>query len=405
LGIVEQQGGAMSKAWMAARGWLPGGRQLAALALVLPILAACAVGSESGQAPIKIGVQGPITGQWALEGLGFRNAVALLAEEVNARGGPLGNGRAIVLVEGDDRGDADEARRVAERLIAEGVVAVIGAYNSDATAASAPLYDQAGIVQITPSSTATDLTQHGYSRFFRLCYLDDRQGLFVADLMAADLKVARAALVHDGSLYAKGLAEWAQHYLLERGVEVAYFGAVVPGQRDFTPLIRQLEQSGAEAVYFTAYWREAGLLVKQMREMGLDDVRFMAGDAVNNPEFAQIAGPAAAAGSLITTFPLPRDLESQEVRQFNADYQAKYGEVPQSIYTLMAADAFRLLVHAMEETGSVDPAKLAAHLHGIQDYPGFTGVIQGYDDKGDRIGAGHVVYVVTQEGEFELFKP
>jgi len=395
----------MSKVWMEARGWLRRAWPFAFLALVLLVLAACGAGASSDKAPIKIGVQGPITGQWALEGVGFRNAVALLAEEINAQGGPLGDGRAIVLVEGDDRGDPDEARRVAERLIAEGVVAVIGAYNSDATAAAAPLYDQAGIVQITPSSTATGLTEHGYSRFFRVCYLDDRQGLFVANLMATDLHVERAALVHDGSLYARGLADWTQRSLQERGVEVVYFGAVAPGQRDFTPVILALEESGAEAVYFTAYWREAGLLVKQMREMGLEGVRFLAGDAVNNPEFAQIAGREAAVGSLITTFPLPRDLQSAEARAFMAGYEAQYGQIPQSIYTLMAADGFRLLVDAMVETGSVDPADLAAHLHAIHDYPGITGAIEGYDEKGDRMGAGHVVYVVTEEGDFALFQP
>lgn len=394
----------MSTLWMKARGWVRRAWPFASLALVLALLAACAPGPGSDRA-VKIGVQGPITGQWALEGLGFRNAVALLAEQVNAQGGPLGDGRTIVIVEGDDRGDPDEARRVAERFIAEGVVAVIGAYNSDATAAAAPLYDQAGVIQITPSSTATDLTQHGYSRFFRVCFLDDRQGLFVADLMAADLNVKRAALVHDGSLYARGLADWTQRYLEERGIQVVYFGAVTPGQRDFTAVIQALEDSGAEAVYFTAYWREAGLLVKQMREMGLESVRFLAGDAVNNPEFAEIAGSEAAAGALITTFPLPRDLRSREATEFVAAYEAKYGEVPQSIYTLMAADGFRLLVDAMIETGSMDPADLAAHLHAIQDYPGITGIIEGYDDKGDRAGAGHVVYVVTQEGDFELYKP
>jgi branched-chain amino acid transport system substrate-binding protein len=395
----------MRNVWLEARGWARRAWPFAFLALVLPALAACAIGPSSNKGDIKIGVQGPITGQWALEGVGFRNAVALLADQVNAQGGPLGDGRAIVLVEGDDRGDPDEARRVAERLIAEGVVAVIGAYNSDATAAAAPLYDQAGIVQITPSSTATDLTQQGYSRFFRVCFLDDRQGLFVANLLATDLGVARVALVHDESLYARGLADWTQRYLQERGVEVAYFGAVVPGQRDFTPVILALEESGAEAVYFTAYWREAGLLVKQMREMGLDSVRFLAGDAVNNPEFAEIAGREAAAGALITTFPLPRDLESPQAREFMASYEARYGEAPQSIYTVMAADAFRLLVEAMKATGTADPETLAAHLHTLQDYPGISGVIEGYDEKGDRTGAGHVVYMINQEGEFELFKP
>jgi branched-chain amino acid transport system substrate-binding protein len=349
-------------------------------------------------------VEGPTTGQWALEGIGFRNAVTLLAEQINADGGLLG-GRQIEIVEGDDRGDADEAKRVAERLVGEGVLAVVGAYNSDASKAAAPVYNQAGILQITPSSTATDLTQQGYDNFMRVCFLDDRQGLFAADLIVHTLAKTKVALIHDDSLYAKGLAEWTQIYLEERGAQVVYSDAITPGQRDFSPVIQALGQQGADVVYFTAYWREAGLLIKQMRDLGMDGVQFVAGNAVNNPEFVQIAGARAATGTLITTEPLPQDLDNPEARQFMADYEAKYGEPPVSIWTLMAADAFRLVVHAIEQTESTDPAVLANYLHELTDYPGITGTIEGYDEKGDRLGAGHVVYRVNEQGEFELYNP
>jgi branched-chain amino acid transport system substrate-binding protein len=378
---------------------------LTILALVGSVVS-CGGGGDKGS--IKIGVEGPMTGQWALEGLGFRNAVTLLAEQVNAEGGLLG-GRMIEIVEGDDRGDADEAGRVAQRLVDEGVIAVVGAYNSDASKAAAEVYDEAGVLQITPSSTATDLTQQGYERFMRVCFLDDRQGLFVAGFLTATMGKSKVALIHDDSLYAKGLAEWTQRYLEERGAETVYFGAITPGQRDFAPTIEALEESGAEAVYFTAYWREAGLLVKQMHETGMlgsgSTLTFVAGDAVNNPEFVQIAGVEAAAGTFISTSPLPQDMDTPEAKQFIADYEAKYGETPASIYTLMAADAFRLLVYAIEQTGSTEPGALSDYLHGVKDYPGITGTIDGYDEKGDRLGAGHVLYQVSETGEFVFFNP
>ncbi|MGD8624023.1 MAG: branched-chain amino acid ABC transporter substrate-binding protein [Anaerolineae bacterium] len=368
--------------------------------LVLTALLSCGGGDQE---PIRIGVQGPITGEWALEGIGFRNAVTLLAEQINQEGGLLG-GRQITIVEGDDRGDPDEAGRVAERLVSEGVVAVVGAYNSDATRAAAPIYDQAGVLHITPSSTATNLTEPGYTRFMRVCFLDDRQGLFAAELMAKDLGLEKVALVHDDSMYAKGLAEWTQRYLEEMGATVVHVGTIAPGQRDFGQVIQALQEKGAEAVYFTAYWREAGLLVKQMEAVGLEQVQFVAGNAVNNPEFIQIAGVKAAVGVLITTEPLPQDLTSPEAVSFMADYEARYGVSPQSIWTLMAADAFRLIVHAIEETGSTDPAALADYLHDLAGYPGITGTIQGFDEKGDRLGAGHVVYRVNDDGAFVLYR-
>ena len=372
-----------------------------ALALVLSALTAC--GGSGSKEPIKIGVEGSITGQWSLEGIGFRNAVTMLAEQINAKGGLLG-GRQIVIVEGDDRGDADEATRVAERLAGEGVVVVIGAYNSDATATASAVYNQAGILHITPSSTATGLTEKGYKRFMRTCFLDDRQGLFAAHQIVDTLGKKKVALVHDDSLYAKGLAEWTGRYLQELDGEVVYLGVITAGQRDFSEVVQGIQNSQAEVVYFTAYWREGGLLVKQMRETGVT-LQFMAGNATNNPEFVQIAGVENAAGTLVTTEPLPQDLTNAEAKQFMADYQAKYGQAPVSIWTLMAADAFRLWAYAVEQTKSTDPAVVSDYLHKLTNYPGITGRIEGFDAKGDRLGAGHVLYRVDEQGQFVLYTP
>jgi len=359
--------------------------------------------------PIKIGLEGPMTGEWAAEGEGFRRAVLLLADKINEHGGLL-DGRPVEIAVGDDRGDPEEARRVAGRLVEEGVVAIVGAYNSDATEAASEVYDDAGILQVTPSSTAIRLTEKGYTRFFRTCFRDDNQGKFAASLMINTLGKQRIALVHDDTVYAKGLAEGTQRYVEElsenTGAEAAVvlFTAITPGQRDFTALLEQLEANAADVLYFTGYYPEGGLLVKQMKETGLTETQFIGGDAVNNPEFITTAGVEAATGALVTSAALIEDLDYPETEQFVADYEETYGERPMSAWTLAAADAFRLIEHAIVETGSTDPAALAEFLRAVEDFPGITGPIVGYDQKGDRQGLGIVAYVVNQEGKLVLYQ-
>jgi branched-chain amino acid transport system substrate-binding protein len=373
------------------------------LLVLLTMLTACSVVmtacGPAEKPPIKIAVEGPMTGEWAYEGEGFRQAVQLLADQVNEQGGLL-DGRQVEIVVGDDRGDREEARRVAERMVSEGVVGVIGAYNSDATEAASEVYSEAGVLHITPSSTATRLTQKGYQNFFRTCFPDDRQGLFAADLITKKLNLRRVALVHDGSAYAEGLADWTRLYLEEKGAAVVLYEAITPGQRDFGPLLGQVQESGAEAIYFTAYYPEAGLLVKQLKEKELGTVQFIAGNAVNNPEFVEIAGVEVAAGTIVTTEPLPQDMKSAEAIQFMEDYTARYGEPPTSIWTLMAADAFRVMVAAINGTGSTDAVVLADYIRDLHAFPGITYPILGFNQAGDRLGTAHIAYIVDEEGNF-----
>ena len=113
----------------------------------------------------------------------------------------------------DDKGDPKEAALVADRLISKKVIAVIGGYNSTATEPASAIYNKAGILHITPSSTATRLSDQGYTQFFRICFLDDRQGLFAANFMVKDMGYKKIAILHDNSTYAQGLAEETKTYL------------------------------------------------------------------------------------------------------------------------------------------------------------------------------------------------
>lgn len=376
------------------------------LILLVMVAAGCggtAKAPDTAKAPetIKIGVTGPISGEWALEGQGFVKAVKLLADQVNAKGGVLG--RQIEIVEGDDKGDPKEAALVAQKMVASKVTAVLGSYNSSATEPASQIYDEAKLLHITPSSTATRLTEKGYKMFFRTCFLDNRQGLFAAEFITGTLGKKQVALIHDNTTYAKGLADWTQKFLEEKGATVVFNDAITPKEKDFTPTLTKLKGLNPEVIYFTGYFSEGGLLARQAKELGIKAV-FMAGDANNNPDFVTNAGLDAANGVFITTLPMPQDLPYNEAKQFVADYKAKYGKDPESIWALTEADAFRVVVEAIEKTQSTDSAKLAEYLHTqLKDFPGITGPIT-FDEKGDRKGAVHVAYQINEKGEFVLYK-
>jgi branched-chain amino acid transport system substrate-binding protein len=352
---------------------------------------------------IKIGLQAPITGEYAYEGEGFVKCVELITNQINDAGGIL-NGRKIEIVKCDDVGKPDESSKCANQLVSAGVSAVVGSYSSTCTEPASEIYNEAGILQITPSSTATRLSQKGFQRFFRVCFLDDRQGLFAANFMNEKLQAKKVGIIHDSSTYAQGLAEHTKRYAEEAGLEVVIFDAINPEDTDFKPILTKIAGLEPDAVYFTGYHPQGGLLLKQSKELGTE-FQWVMGNACNNPEMVEIAGLDAAKGTYITTEPLPKDIPGEAAQKFYNDFVDKYGEPPASVWWVMSADALNVIVEAMKATNSTDSEKMAEYLHNeFKDYPGVTGNIIGFDEKGDRLGTVHEAYIITDSGEFELFK-
>lgn len=369
---------------------------LLAFILTLTLFTACGGGGGT----IKIGLQGPMTGDYAYEGKGFENAVKMLVEQTNAAGGI--NGKKVELIVEDDAGDPTQSALVAQRLVDAKVVAVIGAYNSTATEPASAIYNEAGILHITPSSTAVRLTTKGYPRFFRVCFLDDRQGLFAAKFMQQVMGAKNIGILHDNSTYAQGLAEETKKYAEEMGLTIGFYDAINPDDQDFTPILTKIGAANLDAVFFTGYHSQAGLLLKQSKELGLN-IKWVGGNAANNPVMVEIAGLDAAKGMYVITEPLPKDLNYAEAKQFVADYKAKYGEEPASVWTIMAGEAFNVIRYAIEQTKSTDPKVLAEYLHNtMKNVNGLTGPILGWDEKGDRLGTIHVAYVIDDKGNFVL---
>ncbi|MGB2974079.1 MAG: branched-chain amino acid ABC transporter substrate-binding protein, partial [Candidatus Competibacter sp.] len=354
----------------------------AALGLALSVTAGQAADT------VKIGLMAPLTGSWASEGQGMKKIVDLLAEQQNAKGGMLG--KKIEVVTEDDGGDPRTASLAAQRLTTQGVAAVVGTYGSSVTEASQTIYDEAGIPQIANGSTAIRLTEKDFKRFFRTAPRDDEQGRMAAQTIGK-LGFKKVAILHDSTSYAKGLADEANALLKKKGTEVVFFDALTPGERDYTTILTKLKGANPEVVLFTGYFPEAGLLLRQKKDMNWK-VPFIGGDATNNADLVKIAGKEAAEGYYFLSPPQPQDLDTADAKNFLTDYQKKYNELPPSIWAVLAGDGFRVLVAGIAGAKSTDGDKIAGYLHkDLKNFSGLSGPIS-FDAKGDREGEVYRVY-------------
>jgi branched-chain amino acid transport system substrate-binding protein len=215
---------------------------------------------------VKIGLMGPMTGAWASEGQEMKQVLDLLTEEINTAGGLLG--KKIELISDDDGGDPKTASLAAQRLSTKGVLAVIGTYGSSVTEATQNIYDEAGIIQVANGSTAVRLSEKNLKYFFRTCPRDDEQGRVAAQTIQS-LGFKNVAVLHDNTTYSKGLADEAKPLLEKGGVKIVFYDALTPGERDYNAILTKLKAANPEAVFFTGYYPEAGLLLRQKKRNGL----------------------------------------------------------------------------------------------------------------------------------------
>ncbi len=365
--------------------------------LVLTIMLCLMAGMVSAAEPIKIGLMAPLTGSWASEGTDMQQIVELLAEQVNAEGGLLG--KEVEIIAEDDGGDPKTAALAAQRLSTQGIVAVVGTYGSSITEASQMIYDEEQIIQVANGSTAVRLTEKGLEYFFRTSPRDDEQGRVAAQTIEG-MGYQNVAILHDNTTYSKGLADEAKA-LLEGNVDIVFYDALTPGESDYSAILTKMKAAEPDVVFFTGYYPEAGLLLRQKKEMGWD-VQFIGGDATNNPDLVKIAGADAAAGFYFLSPPVPQDLPSEKAKAFLAAFQEKYDSLPGSIWAVLSGDGFLVIVEAIQATESTDPDMLADFLHNdLQEFQGLTGTIS-FNEKGDRVGEVYRVYKVGADGAFIL---
>ncbi len=352
------------------------------------VLFAAALAGGSALADMTLAVTGPITGANASFGAQLTRGVHQAAEDINAKGGMLG--QKITVEEGDDASDPKQGVSVANKFVGDGVHFVVGPFNSGVTIPASEVYSDNGVLMITPSATNPKVTDRGLWDVFRTCGRDDQQGRVWADLALTKLKDAKIAILHDKTPYGQGLAEAAKKDMNAGGKKEVLYEGINPGEKDYSAIVSKIKASGAEYLMWGGLHTEAGLLVRQMHDQGMKTV-MISGDGITDEEFASIGGPGVE-GTLMTFGPDPRN--NPAAKDVVAAIRAK-GFEPEG-YTLYSYAAVQIMQQAAEKANSLEPRKVAEAMHSGMTFHTVIGDIA-YDKKGDRTSVDYVWYVWRKE--------
>ncbi len=336
---------------------------------------------------IKIGHVAPLTGSIAHLGKDNENGARLAIEQANAAhimiGGKLAH---FELIAEDDQADPKVATTVAQKLVDEKVAGVVGHLNSGTTIPASAIYHQAGIPMITGSATNPQLTEQGFDNVFRIVGRDDQQGPAIASYLVATEKPKVVAVIDDATAYGEGLADQVEKTLKAEGIKVLAREKGTDKTTDWMAVLTRIKGEQPDAVFYGGMDATAGPLLKQGKELGLKAI-FSFGDGACTEEMHNLAG-AAAEGMLCSQAGIPPQAAS---KAFLDAYKARFHTDP-IIYAPFTYDAANLLIAAMKEAGSAEPAKYLPFLHKIS-YEGATGKIE-FDAKGDRKNAEITIFTM-----------
>jgi len=319
------------------------------------VLAAALAVSGAASAQIKMGVAGPITGPNAAFGAQLTNGTQQAVDDINKAGGILG--QQITLEQGDDVSDPKQGVSVANKFVGDGVKLVVGHFNSGVTIPASEVYAENGVLFITPSATNPKVTDRNLWDAFRTCGRDDQQGLVWAELARDKLKGKKIAVVHDKTTYGKGLADAALDNMHKYGVKEVLYEGVNTGEKDYSAIVSKIKESGADYLMWGGLHTEGGLIIRQMRDQGMNTV-MISGDGITDQEFASIGGPGVE-GTLMTFPPDPRSNPAN--KDIVAEFKAKNFD-PEA-YTLYSYAAVQVMKQAAEKAKSLDPKKMAEAMH------------------------------------------
>jgi len=374
---------------------------LATIALVLFSLAlsGCEKSSTTGQNTsgdliVRIGASAPLTGPQAHLGKDNENGTRMAIDDANAKGVVIG-GRKVhfELVSEDDQADPKTATIVAQKLVDNKVSGVIGHMNSGTSIPAAKIYSDNGIVQISPSATAVAYTAQGYKTTFRVMANDAQQGHVLGEYAAKNLGEKKIAVIDDRTAYGQGLADEFIKAAQASGAQIVSHEYTNDKAMDFTAVLTAVKGKKPDLLFYGGMDAQGGPMAKQVKALALN-LKFMTGDGGYTPEFIKLAGDAAE-GAYASLPGVPLD-KMPGGKEFEKRFVVKYGVI--QLYAPYCYDAVNVMIAAMQQAGSSDPAKYLPALAGTS-YDGVTARIQ-FDEKGDLKGGAITVYQV-QHGKWQ----
>jgi len=312
-------------------------------------------GLAHAEETIKIAVAGPITGPVAQYGDMQMSGAQMAVAQINAKGGVNGKKLEAVLI--DDVCEPKQAVAVANQIVNQKIKYVVGHLCSGSTQPASKLYEEEGILMITPAATNPAITQQKYKMVFRTIGTDDQQGPTAGEYIAQTIKPKKLAILHDKQQYGEGIAKEVDKTVKAAGIKPVLFEGINKGQTDFSALITKMKKEGVDFVYYGGYHPELGLLLRQSKEQGFD-ATYMGPEGVGNKDISAIAGPASE-GLLVT---LPADFSTNPE---NADLVKAFkdkNQDPTGPFVMPSYAAVQIITDAIKGAKTEDAVKLADYI-------------------------------------------
>jgi branched-chain amino acid transport system substrate-binding protein len=212
------------------------------------------------------------------------------------------------------------------------------------------VFAENGILMVTPTATAPDLTSRGLTNVLRTCGRDDPQAEVAAAYVLKNMKDKRIAVIHDKGTYGQGLADAFKAAINAGGIQEVEYNSLTPGEKDLSALVTRLKAANVEVIYFGGYHPEGGLLARQLGDAGVK-ATIIGGEGLSNTEYWAI-GNEAAAGTLFTNASdaLKNPASADAVKALNER------GIPPEAFTLNAYAAVEVLKAGIEKAGSAEDA-------------------------------------------------
>jgi branched-chain amino acid transport system substrate-binding protein len=335
-------------------------------------------GNRQSGNTIKIGGNFELSGNAAAYGQAMQRGTRLAIKQINKDGGvKVGNKKMkLELVEKDNKSDNSQVASVASNLTTQSkVVATVGPITSGADLAALPNQTKAKVPFITPGGTQDSLTVQKNGKvqpyIFRSCFEDSYQGKALAKYVYNNMKLKKVAILADKSTdYGQGLTKAFKNEFKGQVVETQYYQA---GDKDFQALLTKLKSKNFDAIFVPGYYSEAGLIVKQARQMGIT-APILGADGFADPKLVKIAGKKNASNIYYTTHFDAKANDNAKAKAYMALYKKTYNEQA-GTFDALAYDATYMIKQAIEDQKSADSTKIATGLANLKDFKGVTGTI------------------------------
>ena len=361
----------------------------------LKLTAAMAIAAVCGMAAaqdmvVKIGHVAPMSGPQAHYGKDNENGVRMAIDDLNAKGVTIGGKKAKFEIEAeDDAADPKQGTAAAQKLCDAKVAGVVGRLNSGTTIPASKVYHDCGIPHVTGAATNPALPKPGYDTTYRIIANDNALGAALALYAADKLHLKKVAIIDDRTAYGQGVAEVFAKTAKSKGMQVVDQQYTNDKATDFMAILTAIKAKNPDSIFFCVMDPQAGPMLRQMEQLGMDKVRYFGGDGICTAEIAKLSGGAKTLSNVICAEGGASLAKMPGGTEWKSRYDAKYPGQFQ-VYSPYTYDATFVLVDAMKRAGSIDPKKYIPFLKKT-NYKGVTAVIQ-FEPNGELKNAATTLY-------------